>query len=187
MKSTVADSVAFDGWLNPLSLIALVLLAGCSAPPATPTPRPTRTPFPADLAVPLALESLHGNTAMGYLLGEPTLLRGELTTLDQALVFLNGPTALIPPRANLRRVWLVVTRGKWLLHIPGGHGDPRQRTPTIMSRDKTVENLYAGVVLDAVTGDTLEQGGIRPSQEREINAMPALELPGESSAPSPTP
>lgn len=159
-----------------LALIASFLCTvGCaaSAAPAS-TARPTRAPLTTNEAVHVALESLRADSPMGYLSGDPTLLRGQVMTHAQARLVLNGPTAAPPKYSPERTVWLIVTRGHWLLHIPGSQGDPAHGSPPVRPHNLLVRDMYAGVILDAATGVTLEQGGINPAQETAIRALPQL-------------
>lgn len=101
-------------------------------------------------------------------------------SLAEAYSLVNGRD--LDPNSPLGRrreklVWLVVTRGRWLLHIPGGHGDPRQRTPTVMSKDIVVSDLWNAVLFDAATGEVYDQGGIVEPQRARTEQLPMLTIP----------
>lgn len=162
-------------------VLAVLLVVACS-PAATPAPtaRPTRPPVSPELAVQFALETLHTDSPVGYLVGAPTTIRGRVIPLGDAYMLVNGraPGATSPlARRPDRSVWLIVTRGEWLLHIPGGHGDPRQRTPTVMSHDITVPDLWNALLFDAASGATLDVGGVPESQRPALEMLPLLPAP----------
>ncbi len=157
--------------------LLILALTQCAQTPASPTPRPTRAPVSPELAVQYALDALHTDSATGYLIGEPTELRGQTMSLADAFARVNGKPLDEKSPLALRRdklVWLVVTRGDWVLHIPGGHGDPRQRTPTVLSKDVTVHDLWNAIYFDAVTGQVYEQGGIVETQRAQMEKLPLL-------------
>jgi hypothetical protein len=148
-------------------------MMGCAVDAApSSTARPTRAPLSASLAVRAGLESLRADSPMGHLVGKPSLLRGQVMSHAQAKTILDGPNAGPPKRSPERLVWLIVTRARWLLHIPGSQGDPAHGAPPVRPHDIFIDNLYAGVILDAITGDTLERGGMNPQQEAVINELP---------------
>ncbi len=163
-----------------LFVLLLLCLAQCGTFSPSPTSRPTRAPISSELAIQFALDALHTDNAYGRLLGAPTMLRGQVMSLADASALVNGKAlADNSPLARRREklVWLVVTRGKWLLHIPGGHGDPLNRTPTIMSKDVTVPDLWSALLFDAITGEVYEQGGVVESQRGVLERLPALTYP----------
>ena len=131
--------------------LALVLLLNqCASTLATTLPRPTRVPVSPELAVQFALEALHSDSAAGRLIGNPTVMRGQVMSLADAYSLVNGKALDYTSPLNYRRdqaVWLVVTRGDWLLHIPGGHGNPAKGTPTLMAKDVTVAALWNAITL----------------------------------------
>lgn len=157
----------------------IVLLTHCVPSPLTPNPQPTRTPIAPAAAVQFALEALHTDGITGHLIGEPSILRGQVMSLADAYALVNGkpppPTSPLARRRD-RAVWLVVTRGDWLLHIPGAHGDPVKGIPTIMATNKNVSNLWNAIYFDAATGEIHEEGGILPTQLPEMDKLP--QLPG---------
>lgn len=161
-------------------LLVSLLLARCAPAPLSPTPRPTRAPVAPELALQFSLDALHTDSPTGYLIGTPSVLRGSVMSLDSAYLLVNGKpldnsSPLVRDRDKL--VWLVISRGKWLLHIPGGHGDPRQRTPTVMSKDITVPDLWNAILFDAVTGEVYDTGGIVETQRSAVETLPALPTP----------
>jgi hypothetical protein len=166
-------------------LLGIIFLAQCAPPPLTPTPRATLTPVSTELAAQFALDALHADAAVGRLLGAPTLLRGQVMPLADAYVLANGKPldekSPLAYRAD-RLVWLVVTRGDWLLHIPGGHGDPRQRTPSVLAKDIHVADLWYVIIFDAATGQVYDRGGVAETQRTLLSHLPALRA-----SPSPTP
>lgn len=162
-------------WVLPLAL-----LTHCAQASLSPTPRPTRTPVAADLAVQFALDALHTDSATGYLVGTPTFLRGKTMSLGEAFRLVNGkPLDAKSPlsKDSEKLVWLVVTRGEWVLHIPGGHGDPRQRTPTVLSKDVTVADLWNAILFDASTGEVFDEGGVVEIQRTQLEKLPILMVP----------
>ena len=172
--------------LRILFLAGAFILTQCTTVPATSTPRPTPTPLSPALAAQFALDELHGENAVGRLLGAPTMLRGRVMSFDDAYMLVNGkPMSDDAPFAyrRTRAVWLVVTRGTWLLHIPGGHGDPLKRTPTILAKDVTVFDLWYAIMFDAATGQVYDRGGVNELYRTQQSALP--ELPNTSSTPHP--
>lgn len=146
----------------------------------TPTPRPTREPLTPALAAQYALEQFTTDNPSGRLVGQPQFLRGKILSLADAYKLANGkPLPADSPLVSRsdRLVWLVVTRGVWLLHIPGGHGDPRQRTPTVLAKDITVPDLWNALIFDAATGETYDQGGIPEPQRAPVGQLPDISLP----------
>ena len=172
--------------LRILFLAGAFVLTQCTTTPATTTPRTTPTPVSSALAAQLALDELHSENAVGRLLGAPTMVRGRVMSFDDAYALVNGkPMANDAPFAYRRNrsVWLVVTRGTWLLHIPGGHGDPRHRTPTVLAKDLTVFDLWYAIMFDAATGQVYDRGGVNESYRTQLSALP--ELPDTSPTPHP--
>lgn len=137
---------------------------------------PTPAMLGASTASRIGLEILQADTDMGYLVGKSSLVRGRIMTYEEARLILDGPNATRPKYSPERSVWLIVTRGQWLLHIPGAHGDPAHGAPPIPAHDILIENHYAGVILDATTGTVLERSGMNPEQEPMIQALPLLAL-----------
>jgi hypothetical protein len=134
-------------------------------------------PVAPELAVQFALDALHTDSAHGRLIGTPTMLRGQIMPLADAYALVNGKQLDQDSPLAYRRdtlVWLVVTRGEWLLHIPGAHGAPQHRTPTIMGKDITVPDLWNAILFDAVTGLVYDQGGIVESQRAQLETLPPL-------------
>lgn len=173
-----------------LLCVAIGWLAQCAPATALPTARPTRAPLVPDVAVQFALESQSADGPIGHLVGTPDRIYGELTTLDNAYTRVNGTPLLAGSqmyRQRERRVWLIVTHGKWLLHIPGAHGDPANGTPTIASKDLKVPDLWNATLLEAVTGDTILSTGIHATRLAEIKTLPALPMPADASDPKATP
>ena len=163
-----------------LFVLSLISLVQCGTFSPSPTPRPTRAPISSELAIQFALDALHMDSAYGRLLGAPNILRGQVMSLADASALVNGKAlADNSPLARRREklVWVVVTRGKLLLHIPGGHGDPLNGTPTIMSKDVTVPDLWNAILFDAATGEVYEQGGVLESQRGGLEKLPALTIP----------
>jgi hypothetical protein len=100
-------------------------------------------------------------------------------SLDDAYALVNNkPLGAKDPNSHRadRLVWLVVTRGAWLLHIPGGHGDPLNRTPMVMPKDIMVPDLWNAILFDAATGQVYEQGGIIESQLPAVQKLPDLSV-----------
>lgn len=173
-----------------LICVAVGWLAQCTSAPVSPTARPTRVPISERDAVRYALESQNADSPVGHLVGTPDRIYGELTTLDHAFTRVNGTPLLAGSqmyRQRERRVWLIVTRGAWLLHIPGAHGDPAQGTPTIMSKDIAVQDLWNATILDAAGGDTILSTGVHASRLADIQTMPALLNPADTGASQATP
>lgn len=164
-----------------------ILTEGLSLPGSSPSgqnvhssaPRhPTPAMLGASTAIRIGLEILQADTDIGYLVDKPSLVRGRIMAYEEAKLVLDGPNANRPKYSPERSVWLIVTRGQWLLHIPGADGDPAHGTPPIRSHNILIENHYAGVILDATTGNPLEEGGMNPEQEGVIQALPLLALEG---------
>lgn len=172
--------------LRILFLAGAFILTQCTTGPATSTSHPTPTPVSSALAAQLALDELHSENAVGRLLGAPTMVRGRVMSFDDAYALVNGKPmnndAPFAYRRN-RSVWLVVTRGTWLLHIPGGHGDPRHRTPTVLAKDVTVSDLWYAVMFDAATGQVYDRSGVNEIYRIQLSVLP--ELPGTPSTPQP--
>lgn len=100
--------------------------------------------------------------------------------LADAYALVNGKTLhekspLAPHQA--KSVWLIVTRGEWMLRIPGAHGDPLNLTPTISAKQIRVHDLWNVILFDAVTGEVYEQGGVVETQRAELEKLPALTIP----------
>lgn len=170
--------------------VAIVWLAQCTSAPASPTARPTRTPISERDAVRYALESQNADSPVGHLVGTPDLVYGELTTLGDAFQRVNGTPLLDGSQMTRKRndrVWLIVTRGEWLLHIPGAHGDPARGTPTIMSKEITVQALWNATILDAEFGDTILSMGIHASRVPQVQTLPVLQPPAKLNPPPPPP
>jgi len=166
-------------------LLLVVLLVQCAPPSVQSTPRPTREPISAELASEYAIETLHTDSPVGYLVGLPTVLRGQQMDLAAAYELVNARPLDKNSRLDLRRerpVWLVISRGEWVLHLPGGHGDPLHRTPMIMPKDIVVHDLWNALILDAVTGEAYDRGGIIAERIQAASELPALQI-----KPTPTP
>lgn len=160
-------------------LVLGVFLTCCTQTTLTPTPRPTRAPVSAELAVQYMLESNQSDSPVGHMVGMPTITRGRVMPYRDAFFLATGrpldPETLMGKQGS-RLVWLIVTRGEWLLHIPGAHGDPLHGTPTIMSKDVTVPDLWNMIIFDAATGETFESGGVNEMRRAELEQLPLLPL-----------
>lgn len=173
-----------------LLFVSSCSLVQCAPAPASPTPRPTRAPIAPAAAVQAALDAIQADAPVGHLVGAPSEVRGSLTTFGQAVELVNGtplPANSMLARQRERAAWLIVTRGEWLLHIPGAHGDPARGTPTIMSKDLNVPNLWNATILDASSGDVLMVTALSPARVPNVETLPALPIPANSSVPQITP
>lgn len=169
-----------------ITLALVIVLVSCAQGTSTATPRPTRAPVSPELAVQFMLESLQSNGPVGYMVGMPTMVRGQVMPYREAFELVNGRPLDSNTRLGKqpeRLVWLIVTRAQWLLHIPGAHGDPLRGTPTIMGKDITVPDLWNMIIFDAATGDTFESGGVNETRRATLGELPVLPMP----APIPTP
>lgn len=170
------------------AILFVLILAQCAAATPLPTGRPTRLPMTPDVAAQNALQNFQNDSFVGHLAGPPVWLRGKVMSLGDAFLLVNGHPLTAGSRLTFRQdrpVWLVITRGTWLLHIQGGHGDPRQRTPTVMSKDILVSDLMSEQIFDAATGETYDQGGVAATQRAQAESLPLLTTPLMLYTPSP--
>lgn len=150
-------------YLFPLAA-CLLALAGCGGGAAQ------AAPLPAAQAVAMALDQAYADSPAGKLVGMPMAAHGKLASYGEAATIASGTEErVIQERQRERRVWLVIFEGDAVAQLAPAAGS--------LNAPEAAQFTQVTVIIDAVTGEGIQQGRHSAGSEVPTDDLPELALP----------